>query len=138
MGRADLTMELQQQVVELQAQVTDRGMVVTLGDALFLSGKADLKSDVTANLSRLVTFLVGYPSRTATIEGYTDSAGSEDYNFGLSQRRADSVKSYLVEQGVGEQRLMALGEGESTPVAGNDSAAGRAQNRRVEVIITTA
>lgn len=131
-------MELQQQIDELQAQVTDRGMVVTLGDALFITGKADLRSGVTANLRSLVTFLMDNPSRTATIEGYTDSAGSADYNFGLSQRRADSVKSYLVGQGVGERRLMALGKGESNPVAGNDSAAGRAQNRRVEVIITTA
>jgi outer membrane protein OmpA-like peptidoglycan-associated protein len=129
-------MELQRRIEELQAQVTDRGMVVTLGDLLFTSGKADLKSGATANLTTLVTFLIDYPSWTAMIEGYMDSSGSEDYNFGLSQRRADSVKSYLMGQGIGERRLLALGKGESKPVAGNDFPEGRQQNRRVEVIIS--
>jgi outer membrane protein OmpA-like peptidoglycan-associated protein len=127
--------ELQRQIDELNAKPTDRGLVVTLGDVLFTSGQADLKAGATGNLNKLVTFLNEYPTRTVMIEGYTDSVGSEDYNQGLSQRRADSVKTYLVGQGVGSVRLVAAGKGEYGPVAGNDSAAGRQQNRRVEVII---
>lgn len=76
------------------------------------------------------------PDRTVSIVGYTDSVGSEDYNLGLSQRRADSVRSYLLDQGVSSSRLAASGRGEADPVAGNDSASGRQQNRRVEVVIS--
>ena len=77
-----------------------------------------------------------YPSRTVAIEGHTDSVGGDDYNLGLSQRRADSVRSNLVSRGVDAARITAMGAGESAPVAGNESAAGRQQNRRVEVIIS--
>jgi outer membrane protein OmpA-like peptidoglycan-associated protein len=129
--------ELQRQLNELHAKQTDRGMVLTLGDVLFSSGMADLKVGATSNLNKLVAFLNHYPDRTVIIEGYTDNIGGTDYNLGLSQRRADSVKSYLAEQGIGARRLTASGKGLSDPVAGNDSAAGRQQNRRVEVIIAT-
>jgi outer membrane protein OmpA-like peptidoglycan-associated protein len=128
--------ELQRQIDVLQPKPTDRGLVLTLGDVLFASGRANLKSGATGNLNMLVAFLNKYPDRTVAIEGYTDSIGSEDYNQGLSERRADSVKSYLAGQGIGSIRLSASGKGESEPVAGNDSAAGRQQNRRVEVIIS--
>ena len=128
--------ELQRRIDVLQAKPTDRGLVVTLGDVLFDTGRAGLKAGATSNLNKLVAFLNQYPDRTVVIEGYTDSVGSEDYNQGLSERRADSVKSYLAAQGIGAIRLSALGKGESDPVAGNDSAAGRQQNRRVEVIIS--
>ena len=128
--------KLQRQIDELQAKATDRGLVLTLGDVLFTSGQADLKSGATGNLNKLIAFLNDYPSRTVLIEGYTDSVGSDDYNQGLSQRRADTVKTYLVGQGIGSARLVASGKGESSPVAGNESAAGRQENRRVEVIIT--
>jgi outer membrane protein OmpA-like peptidoglycan-associated protein len=79
-----------------------------------------------------------YPQRTAAIEGFTDSMGGEDMNQSLSQRRADAVKNYLVGQGVGTARLSSSGKGENSPVADNDSAAGRQQNRRVEIIINEA
>jgi len=134
---AQQSAELQRQLDDLQAKQTDRGMVLTLGDVLFSSGKADLKVGATSNLNRLVTFLNRYPDRTVIIEGYTDSIGGADYNLGLSQRRADSVKSYLAEQGIGAMRLTASGKGLNDPVAGNDSDAGRQRNRRVEVIIAT-
>jgi outer membrane protein OmpA-like peptidoglycan-associated protein len=128
--------ELQRQIDEMHAKVTDRGVVLTLGDVLFTSGQADLKATATGNLNKLVTFLNTYPNRTVVVEGYTDSVGSDDYNQGLSERRADGVKSYLVRRGVGSERLTALGKGKSDPVAGNDSADGRQQNRRVEVVIS--
>jgi len=130
------TAELQRQVDALQAKVTERGLVLTLGDVLFASGRAELNPGTVNNLNQLVTFLGKYPSRTVTIEGHTDSVGNDDYNQGLSQRRADSVRSYLVRQGIDAGRITAMGAGESTPVAGNESATGRQQNRRVEVIIS--
>ncbi|HSY06054.1 MAG TPA: OmpA family protein [Steroidobacteraceae bacterium] len=128
--------ELQRQIDVLQAKPTDRGLVLTLGDVLFENGRADLKAGATGNLNRLVAFLNEYPDRNVAIEGFTDSVGSEDYNQGLSERRADSVKSYLTGQGIGATRLSASGKGKNDPVASNDSAAGRQQNRRVEVIIS--
>jgi outer membrane protein OmpA-like peptidoglycan-associated protein len=127
--------DYQRQIDALQAKVTDRGLVLTLGDVLFSTGKADLKLGSTGNLNKLVVFMAKYPDRTAAIEGYTDSVGTEDYNQGLSERRADSVRSYLVGQGVDSSRLSASGKGQGSPVAGNDTAEGRQQNRRVEVII---
>jgi outer membrane protein OmpA-like peptidoglycan-associated protein len=128
--------ELQRQIDILQARPTDRGLVLTLGDVLFVSGRSDLRSGSSDNLNKLVSFLNRYPERSAVIEGYTDSIGTEDYNQGLSQRRADSVRSYLIAQGVASARLDASGKGESHPVADNASAEGRQQNRRVEVIIS--
>ena len=128
--------ELQRQIDELHAKPTDRGLVVTLGDVLFASGKADVMSGAAGNLDRLAAFLNKYPDRTVIIEGYTDNVGSEQYNQGLSERRADSVKSYLAGQGIGSIRLSASGKGESSAVADNSSASGRQQNRRVEVVIS--
>jgi len=130
--------DLQRQLEILQARPTDRGLVLTLGDTLFATGKSELKSGATANLNRLSAFMTKYPQRTAAIEGFTDSMGSEEYNQDLSQRRADSVKSYLVGQGVETTRLSSAGRGENAPVADNESAAGRQQNRRVEVVISQA
>ena len=127
--------EMQKQLDELNAKATDRGMVLTLGDVLFASGRAELKEGANSNLNKLVDFLNHYPDRTVMIEGYTDSVGGDDYNLGLSQRRADTVKSYLTGQGIASVRLSSSGKGESGAVAGNDSAEGRQQNRRVEVII---
>jgi len=119
--------ELQRQIDALHAKPTDRGLVLTLGDVLFTTGKADLKSGATGNLNKLAAFLDKYPDRNVAIQGYTDSVGSEDYNQALSERRAESVKSYLTGQGIGATRLTASGKGRSDPVADNDSASGRQQ-----------
>jgi outer membrane protein OmpA-like peptidoglycan-associated protein len=127
--------EMQRQLDEMHAKMTDRGAVLTLGDVLFATGRADLKVGATNNLDRLVAFLNNYPNRTVVIEGYTDNIGGDEYNMALSQRRSDSVKSYLTGQGIGSTRLTSTGKGLSNPIAGNDSASGRQQNRRVEVII---
>jgi outer membrane protein OmpA-like peptidoglycan-associated protein len=122
----------------LNARETDRGLVVTLGDLLFETGKSDLKGGAAGNLNKLAAFLDEYPDRTVLIEGHTDDVGSEESNFNLSQRRANSVKSYLVGQGIQSARLSTSGLGEGSPVAGNDTSTGRQQNRRVEVIISNA
>jgi len=125
-----------QQPDPLHAKPADHGLVLTLGDVLFTSGRAELKPGVLGNLNNLVNFLGRYPERRVAIYGYTDSLGSKEYNQGLSERRANSVKAYLAAQGIDSTRLSAAGMGGIAPVAGNDSAAGRQQNRRVEVIIS--
>lgn len=127
--------DLQRQIDELQAEVTDRGLVLTLGDVLFATGSAELQGGASDRLNKLVTFLNEYPERRVQIEGHTDSVGSSEYNQGLSQRRSESVKYYLTQQGIASQRLSTSGMGEDHPIATNDSAAGRVQNRRVEIII---
>ena len=130
------SVELQRQLDELQAKVTDRGIVLTLGDVLFATGRADLKPEATAHLAALVTFLNSNPTRTVMIEGHTDDVGSNDANLSLSQLRADSVRAYLVGKGIDSARLSTSGKGEAAPVADNASAMGRQENRRVEVIIS--
>jgi outer membrane protein OmpA-like peptidoglycan-associated protein len=127
--------ELQRQITDLQAKNTERGLVLTLGDVLFATNTATLNAGGTANLVKLAVFMNKYPTRTAAIEGYTDSVGSDSYNQALSQRRADSVKSYLVAQGIDSSRLTSAGKGEGAPVSDNSTSTGRQQNRRVEVII---
>jgi len=130
--------DLQAQIAALNAKTTERGLVVTLGDVLFDTAQSNLKASSSGHLANLSAFLKSYPERGVIIEGHTDSVGNEDYNYGLSQRRADSVQGYLLGQGIAASRITTAGKGESLPVAGNDSASGRQQNRRVEVIITDA
>ncbi|WP_207389315.1 OmpA family protein [Marinobacter halodurans] len=127
--------EYQSQIAALQAEVTDRGVVLTLGDVLFATGSAKLQGGASSNLNRLVDFLNQYPDRNAQIEGHTDNVGSADYNQRLSQDRADSVRHYLTQQGIASQRLSTSGLGMDRPVANNDTPTGRQQNRRVEIII---
>jgi outer membrane protein OmpA-like peptidoglycan-associated protein len=102
---------------------------------LFATNSAELQSGASSRLNKLVAFLDEYPERLVLIEGHTDSAGSSEYNQGLSQRRSESVKYYLTQQGIAAQRLSTSGLGEDSPIATNDSAAGRQENRRVEIII---
>jgi outer membrane protein OmpA-like peptidoglycan-associated protein len=128
--------ELERQVAELNARETERGLLITLGDVLFETGRADLKGGATNNLARLATFLNEYDDRQVIIEGHTDNVGADDYNQQLSQRRAEAVKSFLQAHGIAASRISASGKGESQPVSSNDSSTGRQQNRRVEVIIS--
>jgi outer membrane protein OmpA-like peptidoglycan-associated protein len=128
-------LELQQQIQQLNAKETERGWVVTLGDVLFDTGRAELKEGSLSNLSKLSAFLNRYQDRKVQIEGHTDSIGSSGSNQGLSERRANSVRRYLENQGISADRLTTAGLGEDSPVTDNDTAASRQQNRRVEVII---
>ena len=127
---------LEQELSELKAKKTDRGMVLTLGDVLFDTGLASLKPGAYATVDRLASVLKEAPDRKVMIEGHTDSVGSDDYNQGLSERRAAAVQTALLERGVRSDQITALGKGETYPVASNDNAAGRQQNRRVEMIFT--
>jgi outer membrane protein OmpA-like peptidoglycan-associated protein len=132
------TAELQRQIEAMDAKATDRGLVLTLGDVLFATGRSELRGGAVRNLDQLAAFLRQYPERTAIIEGHTDSVGSASANLALSQRRADSVVQYLIRQGIDANRLQAIGRGQDYPVAENDTASGRQQNRRVEIIISEA
>jgi outer membrane protein OmpA-like peptidoglycan-associated protein len=128
--------QLAQELAALKAKETNRGLVVTLGDVLFDVNQATLTPGAMHNLATLVTFLKEHPERHATIEGYTDSTGSPAYNHTLSQRRAEAVQNFLIQNGVDASRITAYGYGEASPVAPNTTEAGRQQNRRVEVVIT--
>ena len=122
----------------LQAEATERGMVLTLGDVLFATGSAELRHGGDGNLDRLVDFLNQHAERRVLIEGHTDSVGNAQSNQRLSERRAAAVRSNLIRRGISPARLSASGAGQDRPVASNDTASGRQQNRRVEVIIENA
>jgi outer membrane protein OmpA-like peptidoglycan-associated protein len=128
--------QLEQEYNDLNARKTDRGMVITLGDVLFDTGRADLKPGGVNNVRKLAAFLKEYPQRKVLIEGYTDSTGSDSLNQELSERRADSVRNALLDGGIESGRIATRGHGKAYPVAGNDTAAGRQLNRRVEIVLS--
>jgi outer membrane protein OmpA-like peptidoglycan-associated protein len=128
--------KLQKQLAELEAKQTDRGLVLTLGDVLFDSGRAELKAGAFRTVDRLATFMRDHPERSLEVEGYTDSVGSDALNMTLSQRRADAVRAALLERGVEGSRITTSGLGKASPVASNDTAEGRQRNRRVEIVIS--
>ncbi len=127
--------QLMRELSDLKAKQTERGIVLTIGDVLFATGKADLSSDALRSVDKLADFLQKYPNRNVLIEGHTDSVGSDEFNLTLSQKRADSVKEALISKAISEERITAKGYGKKYPVASNETAAGKQQNRRVEVII---
>ncbi len=116
---------------------TEQGIVSKLkADILFDTGKADVKPAAQTNLSEMAAIMKKYPENILTVKGHTDSVGSDALNAKLSQERADSVKRVLIASGIPATTVTAIGQGESFPVADNSTAAGRQQNRRVEIEIT--
>jgi outer membrane protein OmpA-like peptidoglycan-associated protein len=114
----------------------ERGLVLTLsGSILFRSAKSDLMPNAQLKLDQVAQALLAIPARNLIVEGYTDSQGSDAYNQDLSQRRADAVRNYLVDKGYSANRVQAHGRGKVNPIANNNSAEGRANNRRVEIVI---
>jgi outer membrane protein OmpA-like peptidoglycan-associated protein len=126
---------LQSEVDALNAKPTDRGLVLTLGDVLFDTGKAGLNPGASRNLDHLVQFLTQHDDRRVEIDGYTDSVGTDSFNLDLSQRRADTVKAVLVSRGIDSSRIVSRGYGKEFEVASNSEAGGRQLNRRVEIVI---
>ena len=124
----------QAQIDELQADNTNRGLVLTLGDVLFGGNTAKLNTGGSHRLDKVVEFLNRYPQRKALIEGYDDSMGSGRHNRALPERRADAVKTYLVRKGISSQRLTVNGNDSGSPVGDNGSVADR-QSRHVELVI---
>lgn len=132
----DRAAKMERDLQSLAAKSTARGVVVTLQDVLFDSGKAQLRSGGVRSLERVASVLKSYPERRVMIEGFTDSQGSDAYNMELSQRRADAVKHQLEMLGVPAPSVETHAYGESYPVADNETASGRQQNRRVEILFS--
>jgi outer membrane protein OmpA-like peptidoglycan-associated protein len=115
---------------------TPRGLKVNISDVLFDTGKHDLRPPAREALAKLSGIVIAHPGLKLQVEGYTDSVGGDTFNQTLSENRANSVRAYLINQGIDSTAVTALGYGKSNPVAGNDTAAGRQQNRRVEIVIS--
>lgn len=133
---ADRASQLESELKDLQAQQTERGLVLTLGDVLFDTAQATLKPGAASTMDRLAQFMRDYGERQVRIEGHTDSRGEDAYNVALSQRRAAAVRDALLERNIEAQRIRIVGLGEGYPVASNDTQAGMQQNRRVEIVIS--
>jgi outer membrane protein OmpA-like peptidoglycan-associated protein len=142
-GKQDLS-DSEQRTADARAELAklaavkeeERGLVVTLsGGVLFRSAKSDLLSSAQVKLDQVAKALLAIRARNLIVEGHTDSRGSESYNQGLSQRRADTVRDYLVQRGYPADRIQARGKGKGSPIADNASPEGRANNRRVEIVI---
>jgi len=131
--RADL---MRQFSLILETRDTARGLIVNMSDVLFDTGQHTLKPGAREKLAKVSGILLAHPGLKVEVEGYTDSVGSEEYNQVLSERRADSVKTYLTGQGLTSTSITAKGFGEDHPVASNDTAEGRQQNRRVELVVS--
>jgi outer membrane protein OmpA-like peptidoglycan-associated protein len=127
--------QLMKEMADLKAKQTEQGIVLIMGEVLFATGKSELSVAAMKSVNKLADFLRKHPNRNLLIEGHTDSTGSDKLNMSLSQKRADAVKEALTRKGVGPGRITTKGYGKKYPVASNDAAAGRSQNRRVEVII---
>jgi outer membrane protein OmpA-like peptidoglycan-associated protein len=126
---------LQAEVDALKAKPTPRGLVLTLGDVLFDTGRAELNPGAGRKLDQLAQFLNEHKDRRVQIDGFTDSVGTDSYNEDLSRRRADAVKSALLVRGIDSSRISTQGYGKAYPVADNNDSGGRQLNRRVEVVI---
>jgi outer membrane protein OmpA-like peptidoglycan-associated protein len=134
-------LRLRQQLVEqfsriLETRDTARGLIVNMSDVLFDTGKWTLKPGAREKLAKVAGIVLSHPGLKLELEGHTDSVGSDDFNQTLSERRAQSVRDFLIQQGVPGGTISAQGLGESQPVASNDTATGRQLNRRVEMIVS--
>ncbi len=133
--------ELRAQLLEqfnriLETRDTPRGLVVNMGDVLFDVGKHDLRPEAREKLAKLSGIVLAHPGLRLEVEGHTDNTGGDALNQTLSERRADAVRGYLVDQGLTEGSVTARGFGKTMPVADNDTPAGRQKNRRVEIVVS--
>ena len=134
---ADLRAQLLEQFNRiLETRDTARGLVVNLGDVLFDFGKYDLRPEAREKLAKLSGIILAHSGLELAIEGHTDNVGSDELNQKLSEKRAETVRAYLIQQGVDETSVASLGLGETSPVADNSTAEGRKRNRRVEIVVS--
>jgi outer membrane protein OmpA-like peptidoglycan-associated protein len=126
----------QQLNVILQTRESARGLIVNMSDVLFDSGKATLRPGAREKLAKVSGIILAYPGLNLEVEGHTDSVGPASYNMDLSERRANTVRAFLSQQGISTASIVARGFGKEQPVATNGTAAGRQQNRRVELIVS--
>jgi outer membrane protein OmpA-like peptidoglycan-associated protein len=135
--REDLRARLLQQFnLVLETRDTARGLVVNMSDVLFDSGKFTLRPLAREKLAKISGIVLAYPTLKLAVEGNTDSIGTEALNQQLSEKRAEAVRNYLAQQGVPESSTTAAGFGKTRPIASNDTAEGRQQNRRVELVVS--
>jgi OOP family OmpA-OmpF porin len=132
---AEREREMRDEIQEMQARETERGLLMTLGDVVFDVGEANLRPGATEKLALLARFLQDHPDRELLVEGYTDNTGSDSLNLTLSQERAESVTQFLSTRGISSSRMIATGYGKAYPQTSNDTPEGRQQNRRVEIVI---
>src|ERR1019366_5310181 len=120
----------------LQTRDTARGLIVSMSDVLFDTGKYSLKPGAREKLAKVAGILISYPGLNIAVGGYTDNVGGDSMNQTLSENRAGAVRGYLVQQGVSTNSVTAQGFGNTMPVATNDNSAGRQENRRVELVVS--
>jgi len=120
----------------LQTRETARGLIMNLSDVLFDFGKYTLKPETREKLAKVSGILLTHPDMHLQVEGYTDNVGSDEFNQKLSEQRADSVRDYLISQGISADSITSKGFGKTNPIASNDTAKGRQQNRRVEIVVS--
>ena len=120
----------------LETRDTPRGLVVNMGDVLFDFGKYDLRPEAREKLAKLSGIILGHPGLELAVEGHTDNVGSEELNQKLSENRAETVRAYLIQQGLAEASVTSRGFGETSPVADNSTSEGRQRNRRVEIVVS--
>jgi outer membrane protein OmpA-like peptidoglycan-associated protein len=120
----------------LQTRDSARGLIVSMSDVLFDTGKYSLKAGAREKLAKVAGILLAYPGLNIEIGGYTDNVGTDAMNQTLSENRAGSVRDYLVQQGVLTNSVSARGYGNTLPVASNNDSSGRQQNRRVELLVS--
>ena len=127
---------LQQLNQVLQTKDSAKGLIVNVSDVLFDTGKSTLKPGAKVRLAKVAGIILAYPDLRLEVDGYTDSTGSHEFNQGLSERRADAVRDFLVSQGVSPNNVGARGFAEADPIASNNTAPGRQLNRRVELVVS--
>lgn len=132
----DEAARLADELEEMEAEQTERGVVLTLSDVLFDTNEAELRQGAMRAMDRLAEYLDSNPDRALLIEGHTDSRGSEEYNRQLASERANAVADALLQRGIARSRLRTVGLGEAYPVASNDTDAGMQENRRVEIVVS--
>jgi len=120
----------------LQTRDTARGLIVNMSDVLFDTAKFTLRPEAREKLAKVAGIISGHPGLRLEVEGHTDSIGADAYNQQLSEDRGGSVRDYLVGQGISSTSVSSKGFGKAQPVASNDTASGRQQNRRVELVIS--
>jgi outer membrane protein OmpA-like peptidoglycan-associated protein len=135
--KQDLRARLLQQLNSILAtRDSARGLIANMSDVLFRSGSFELLPGARERLAKVSGIVLAYPSLHVAIEGHTDSVGSDQYNQDLSEHRAEAVRDYFVQQGISSSAVEARGFGKSEPIASNDTAEGRQQNRRVELVLS--
>lgn len=122
--------------VILETRQSARGLIVNMSDVLFDSGRATLRPGAREKLAKVAGIVLAYPGLRLEVEGHTDSVGPADYNQDLSERRANAVRSFLIDQGMPSNTIAARGFGMTQPVATTGTSAGRQENRRVELVVS--